>query len=150
VAGLGSVSILCNGDGSFQPPSAFDAAEWPNETPATQALAAGDFNGDGTLDVAVTSAASISVRLGNGGGSFQPPASYAVGGFPISIAVGDLNGDDRICPRASCATRSWSMLRWRQLEDGATSQGGLTAPSLWPPPGFDIGFNRNPPFGTCR
>jgi hypothetical protein len=33
------------------------------------------------------------VLLGNGDGSFQPAQSYAAGPSPVSVAVGDFNGD---------------------------------------------------------
>ncbi|MHB1127763.1 MAG: putative Ig domain-containing protein [Bacillota bacterium] len=38
---------------------------------------------------------SVSVLLGNGDGTFQAGVSYAAGGTPFSVAVGDLNGDGR-------------------------------------------------------
>ena len=64
-------------------------------------LAQGDFNGDGILDFAVPnlpfSATSeqyaVSILLGNGDGTFQPPQAYAVGENTIFVAVGDFNGD---------------------------------------------------------
>jgi hypothetical protein len=37
----------------------------------------------------------VSVLLGNGDGSFQPQQSFAVGSFPYSLAVADLNGDGK-------------------------------------------------------
>jgi len=33
------------------------------------------------------------VLLGNGDGSFQPAQDFVVGSSPISVAVGDFNGD---------------------------------------------------------
>jgi uncharacterized protein (TIGR03437 family) len=55
----------------------------------------GDFNRDGHLDVAIISTLNnaVSVMLGNGNGTFQPPVSYPVGSLPLSLAVGDFNGD---------------------------------------------------------
>ncbi len=61
-------------------------------------LVAGDFNGDGVTDLAVANdlaGGKVSVLLGNGNGTFQPPVSYNVGTFPQSIAVGDFNGDGK-------------------------------------------------------
>ena len=57
----------------------------------------GDFNGDGALDLAVANYASdsVSVLLGKGDGTFQPPARYGVGAYPFSVAVGDFNGDGK-------------------------------------------------------
>src|SRR5881397_2620325 len=67
-----------------------------------RSVAVGDFNGDGRLDLAVTNASSydvpgtVSVLLGNGDGTFQSALSFAVGSNPLSVAVGDVNGDGRL------------------------------------------------------
>jgi hypothetical protein len=90
----GTVSVLLgNGDGSFQTAGSYAAGIFPT------AVAVGDFNGDGILDLAVANGgdrccpnnSSVSVLLGNGDGSFQPPMDLAGGGD--SVAVGDFNGD---------------------------------------------------------
>ncbi|HZQ21338.1 MAG TPA: FG-GAP-like repeat-containing protein [Terriglobales bacterium] len=63
------------------------------------AIAIGDFNHDGKLDIAVTpylSSAQISVMLGKGDGTFQTPTNYAVEQEPEGIATGDLNGDGNL------------------------------------------------------
>jgi hypothetical protein len=64
---------------------------------ASSALAAGDFNGEGALDLAVTNQAggSVSVLLNvtppkATAASFLPPASYAVGKEPSGLAAGPL------------------------------------------------------------
>ena len=48
-----------------------------------------DLNGDGKLDIAVANSGSnsVSILLGNGDGTFQPPLSFATGNFPHSVAV---------------------------------------------------------------
>jgi hypothetical protein len=62
------------------------------------AVAVGDFNGDGKLDL-VTSIyvnGGVSVLLGNGDGTFQPHIDYSTGGDSPWIAVGDFNGDGKL------------------------------------------------------
>ena len=87
-----SVSVLFgNGDGTFQPQVTYAAGTHPNS------VATGDFNGDGTPDLAVadnTTDGAVAVLLGNGDGTFQPQTSYATGPNPRSVAIGDFNGDD--------------------------------------------------------
>jgi len=60
-------------------------------------VTAGDFNGDGNLDLAVTNDSSnnVSVLLGNGDGTFRAAANYDVGFFPNSVTSGDFNGDGK-------------------------------------------------------
>ena len=60
------------------------------------ALAAGDFNNDGKPDLAVANLNSVSIVLGNGDGSFQPPVSYTVPDYAASVTVADLNGDGKL------------------------------------------------------
>jgi hypothetical protein len=64
--------------------------------PGPFAIAVGDFNSDGILDLAVanlTIPGSISVLLGNGDGAFQPARKFSTGSEPQSIVAGDFNGD---------------------------------------------------------
>ncbi len=58
-----------------------------------------DVNGDGKPDLIVADSYdnSVSVLLGNGDGTFQPPVtSYPVGSKPEALAVADLNGDGKL------------------------------------------------------
>ncbi len=64
--------------------------------PTSTFIAAGDFNGDGKPDLAVTNVGgNVSIFLGNGDGTFQTPASYAAVPSPSCVAVGDFNGDGK-------------------------------------------------------
>src|SRR5207247_1648615 len=91
-----NVSVLLgNGDGTFQAAQSFAAGT----SPYSLAVVVGDVNGDGRLDLAVANHGYYSVRgnvavlLGNGDGTFQPAQSFAAGRYPISLAMGDVNGD---------------------------------------------------------
>jgi hypothetical protein len=90
--GAGTVSIfLGNGDGTFTaapPPPAI------GKHPTS--IAVGDFDRDGNLDLAVTTAwdNDVSILLGKGDGTFRLAPSFPTAGFaPWSVAVGDFNGD---------------------------------------------------------
>jgi hypothetical protein len=93
--------FLGNGDGTFAPGVSFPV---PNNTNNVMTL--GDFNGDGKLDIVLTSGGSasgtlstpgsINVLLGNGDGTFRPPATSAGIVIPAAIAAGDFNGDGKL------------------------------------------------------
>jgi hypothetical protein len=90
--------LLGNGDGTFQPVWAYDVgAPYYN-----RALAVHDVNLDGNPDLLVSRGGEdedpgiVSVLMGNGDGTFQPPDNYDSGGWGAgAIALGDLNGDQR-------------------------------------------------------
>ena len=88
----GGVSVfLNNGDGTFAP-----ALTAPLGNFAFKA-AAGDWNRDGFLDLAVSQSQPQSVMLlsGNGDGTFQPPVQLSDQASPALVS-GDLNGDGRL------------------------------------------------------
>ena len=87
------VSIrLGTGTGSFGNPTNFGTGIDP------RSIAAGDFNGDGKLDLvtAPLSGNNLSILLGDGIGSFSTPASIINSVKSLSIATADLNGDSKL------------------------------------------------------
>jgi hypothetical protein len=87
VVGSGLAVFLGNGDGTFQAPEFYRSA--------ASFVGLGDFNGDGTLDIATSGGipAAGSVLLGNGDGTFQLPLDFPIGPDIGRLAVGDFNGD---------------------------------------------------------
>jgi len=92
---------------------------------------AGDFNGDGKLDLAITnfgngSAGSVSILLGNGDGTFQTARDFAVSGSPAALAAADFNGDGKL---DVAVTDESSGLVWVLLGNG---DGTLRTPVSYP------------------
>jgi len=90
--GSNTVSILLGAAGGvFQPQQQFAAGTFP------YGITVADFNRDGRLDIAVANwgagADTVSILIGNGDGTFQPPRFFASTGQPIGVAAGDLNND---------------------------------------------------------
>ena len=86
--------LLGNGTGSFGAATNFPVGD------ENRAVAVGDFDGDLKLDLAVAVASSrasppnsVAVLLGNGAGRFGTATYFPVGACPVSVAVGDFNGD---------------------------------------------------------
>jgi hypothetical protein len=91
------VVFLGKGDGTFQAPEASSGIGLP-----TNAVA-GDFNGDGKVDLALSGTVPCAVNcpgsevflfLGNGDGTFQTPTVILPGGGPLAAA--DVNGDGKL------------------------------------------------------
>ncbi|MES1205249.1 MAG: VCBS repeat-containing protein [Pseudomonadota bacterium] len=95
-----SVSVLINiGAGAFarqvEYPTGISFASVSSDA-GGGALAAGDLNNDGKVDLAVASDdANLSILINEGGGIFAPPINYAAGGNLLAAAIGDLNGDGK-------------------------------------------------------
>jgi uncharacterized repeat protein (TIGR01451 family) len=103
----GTVTVLLgNGDGTFTATSAS-----PSTGIAPESIVAADLNGDGQLDLAVVNGCgnaldpsgqcvedgTVTILLGNGDGTFTPAASTPATGIePISMTIGDFNGDGKL------------------------------------------------------
>ena len=94
--------LLGNGDGTFQ-----SHVEYPVEgdTALLTGVAVADLNGDGKLDLLVTSNitdsstehGNLSVLSGRGDGTFPTSTQLSVGNdIPLDATIGDLNGDGKL------------------------------------------------------
>jgi hypothetical protein len=79
--------LLGTGNGGFQPD-----VKYKTGTTYTEALAIGDFNGDGNLDIAVNASSEIDILFGNGDGTFQPFVP-GITAYVYTFTVGDFNND---------------------------------------------------------
>jgi hypothetical protein len=106
-----TVSVLLGAPpvGTFSP-----ATEYPTG-PNPFGLAVDDVNGDGQLDLVTANlnGNTVSVLLGSTTalGTFGPATSYATGASPRTVALGDVNGDNRLdVVTANFAANSVSVL----------------------------------------
>ena len=96
----GVVSVLLgNGDGTFQSAVTYSSGGY-----WARSVAIADVNGDGHPDLVVANDCAsygscgnggvVTVLLGNGDGTFQPPLGFSSGATDATwVAVGDVNGD---------------------------------------------------------
>jgi hypothetical protein len=123
----GAAILLGNGDGTFGQPTTFPAGNGPN----LFALAMGDFNGDGQLDLAVAGYVQVSqpvfsltgqlgILLGNGDGTFATAATVNTPSMvnPESIVAADFNRDGNL---------DLAVIDWQDV--------GLDPDKLWLLPG---------------
>ena len=137
----GTVSIrLNNGRAEFTAP--VTAAELAvSGLPASMAL--GDIDRDGDLDLlsADSNGGTVSVRVNDGSGRFLPPTAaseVAVGLHPVSVALGDIDGDadlDMVAANIDSGTASV------RFNDG---YGNFTVPPVYVP----APINPSPAIGT--
>lgn len=92
---FGTISVLLgNGNGTFGTPRTTTVGTSP------EGVVVADLDGDDNLDAACTNffdePGTISILLGNGDGTFDPPTSVEVDGGPFGIAAGRIDGDTDI------------------------------------------------------
>jgi hypothetical protein len=96
-APLNTVSVLQgNGKGVFSTLATYATGAVPFS------VAIGDFNGDTRPDLVTANysyysyTATVTVLLGSGGGFFEDRKDYGMETTPISVAIGDMNGDGKL------------------------------------------------------
>lgn len=91
--------LLGDGTGSLATAVTYDSGGY-----SPTAIAIGDMNGDGKLDVVVSHCGTgstcgegnVAVLVGNGDGSFVPGVVYdSAGVYPDGVAIADVNGDGK-------------------------------------------------------
>lgn len=117
---IGALLILCAPPVLAQVPAFLPAVPYGSGGYDPQSVAVGDLNGDGILDIVVSSQCvigdtcpngegyvcissdycshgAIGVLLGNGDGTFRPAVTYETSGYlSFSVKLGDLNGDGHL------------------------------------------------------
>ena len=82
---------------SVSGPAPYAAEKFALASGSIQAVATGDLDGDGRLDLVVAGASAVHVLRGNGDGTFVPVAGMAaVGTSPVAVAVGDFDHDGHL------------------------------------------------------
>jgi len=89
LTGSGIEVLLGNGDGSFRSDQVYYAGR------GMYAMAVGDFDGDGKLDVAALDSSGLEILIGLGDGTFKAPQNIGVAGGR-NIAVLDIDGDGKL------------------------------------------------------
>jgi hypothetical protein len=83
--------LLSNGDGTFQAPRLTPVGQ-PYGGSSVGAMVAGDFDRNGTLDLAVCNQSNVSILLGNGDGTFRAGPNLPAY-FALNVVAGDFDGD---------------------------------------------------------
>jgi hypothetical protein len=98
-SGNAKVAVLYgNGNGHFTAPSFYSLGATLSAGGQKISVAIGDLDDNALPEILATDSKTDSLyvltnNLADGGSGFSSPAVYSVGSYPVSIAVGDLNGD---------------------------------------------------------
>ncbi len=98
--------MLNNGDGTYPA-----STEYPTNGSEGRSICAGDFDGNGSIDVAVANTVSdnVSVFLNNGDGTFATAVLYGICNEPYGIATEDFDNDgslDLVIANSYCSSVS--------------------------------------------
>ena len=123
------------GDGTFLPPTGYHVGLRP------QSVAVGDFDGDGSLDLAVPNMHddNVSFLHGHGDGSFSAPVNFPAGPGPWGILARDLNQDgilDLVIANNTAKTISVLMGQG----SGGKGNGTFAAPVDYPVGDYSLGL----------
>jgi hypothetical protein len=128
-----TVTVLLD-QGANTPPVAVTTNPLNGCTGYSRSLAAADMNKDNKLDLVLTcSTGYVAVLIGNGDGSFQSPAYYAVSGVVTLAPPVDLNGDGYLDVAVSTFLSNASGVAVL-LNQGSTAPGTLATAKGYPGP----------------
>jgi hypothetical protein len=107
IAPTGNISFVDTTAGNSQiasavlvpgtPSLALGTSQWSMTGVQAQAVATGDFNGDGRPDLAVISNSSVTILLNNGDGTFSGSVpTLPTGQSTVAIVAADFNSDDKL------------------------------------------------------